>query len=190
MGKGTTRLRAAIFRLPPITCGESSERALPIGSGSPDITQVRTRQGWLFLAVILDVFSRRVVGWETSDRTEHALAVRALQIALKTRRPEPGLVHHSDRGAQYASADYQEMLDRRGMICSMSRAGNCLDNALAESFFHSLKTEWLYHFTFDSRAQARSFVFDYIEGFYNRSRLHSALGYQSPEQYETLATVA
>jgi putative transposase len=91
---------------------------------------------------------------------------------------------------QYASADYQELLDRHGLLCSMSRAGNCLDNAVAESFFHSLKTEWLYHFTFDSRAQARSFVFDYIEGFYNRSRLHSALGYQSPEQYETLATVA
>lgn len=155
-----------------------------------DITQVRTRQGWLFLAVILDVFSRRVVGWETSDRTEHALAVRALRIALEARRPGPGLVHHSDRGAQYASADYQELLDRHGLVCSMSRVGNCLDNALAESFFHSLKTEWLYHFTFESRAQARSFVFDYIEGFYNRSRLHSALGYQSPEQYEISASAA
>lgn len=155
-----------------------------------DITQVRTRQGWLFLAVILDVFSRKVVGWTTSERTEHALTLQALQIALQARRPAPGLVHHSDRGAQYASADYQELLDRRGMICSMSRAGNCLDNALAESFFHSLKTEWLYHFTFDSRAQARSFVFDYIEGFYNRSRLHSALGYRSPDQYETVTSAA
>jgi len=116
-----------------------------------DITQVRTREGWLFLAAIVDVFSRRVVGWATSDRAENAVASEALRIALAQRRPTPGLIHHSDRGSQYASADYQELLDRHGIRCSMSRAGNCLDNALAESFFHSLKVEWLYHFTFDSR---------------------------------------
>lgn len=155
-----------------------------------DITQIRTREGWLFLAVILDVFSRRVVGWATADRIHHALVLQALRFALKTRRPTPGLVHHSDRASQYGGADYQELLDRHGIRCSMSRAANCWDNALAESFFHSIKTEWLYHFTFESRAQARSYVFDYIEGFYNRTRSHSSLGYRSPEEYETVANVA
>jgi putative transposase len=142
------------------------------------------------LAVLVDVFSRRVVGWATADRISHALTLQALRIALQSRRPAPGLVHHSDRASQYGGADYQELLDRYGIRCSMSRPGNCLDNALAESFFHSIKTEWLYHFTFDSRAQARSYVFDYIEGFYNRSRLHSSLGYCSPQEYETDSNVA
>ena len=155
-----------------------------------DITQIRTRQGWLFLAVLVDVFSRRVVGWATADRISHALTLQALRIALQSRRPAPGLVHHSDPASQYGGADYQELLDRYGIRCSMSRSGNCLDNALAESFFHSIKTEWLYHFTFDSRAQARSYVFDYIEGFYNPSRLHSSLGYCSPQEYETDSNVA
>ena len=152
-----------------------------------DITQVRTREGWLFLAAILDVFSRRIVGWATSDKAENAVAAEALRIALAQRRPAPGLIHHSDRGSQYASADYQDLLERHGNRCSMSRAGNCLDNAMAESFFHSLKVEWLYHFVIRSRAHARSLVFDYIEGFYNRSRLHSSLGYRSPETYETVS---
>jgi putative transposase len=151
-----------------------------------DITQVRTREGWLFLAILLDAFSRRIVGWATSPRPEQALALEALRSAVSRRRPAPGLLHHSDRGGPYGSANYQELLDRHGIVCSMSRPGNCLDNAPAESFFHSLKTEWLYHFTFYSRAQARSFAFDYIEGFYNRTRLHSALGYRSPDQYETV----
>lgn len=153
-----------------------------------DITQVRTREGWLFLAILLDAFSRRIVGWATSARPEQELALDALRVAVAQRRPAPGLLHHSDRGGSYASANYQELLDRHGIVCSMSRPGNCLDNAPAESFFHSLKTEWLYHFTFYSRAQARSFVFDYIEGFYNRTRLHSALGYRSPDEYEMVAS--
>jgi transposase InsO family protein len=155
-----------------------------------DITQIRTREGWLFLAVIVDVFSRRVVGWATADRISHALTLQALRNALRARRPAPGLIHHSDRGSQYGGGEYQDLLDRHGIRCSMSRAGNCLDNALAESFFHTIKTEWLYHFTFDSRAQARSCVFDYIEGFYNRTRLHSSLGYRSLEEYETVNSVA
>lgn len=153
-----------------------------------DITQVRTREGWLFLAVLLDACSRRIVGWATSPRPEQTLALEALRSAVTQRRPAAGLLHHSDRGGPYVSADYQEFLDQHGIVCSMSRPGNCLDNAPAESFFHSLKTEWLYHFTFYSRAQARSFVFDYVEGFYNRTRLHSALGYRSPEQYENVST--
>jgi putative transposase len=154
-----------------------------------DITQIRTREGWLFLAIVLDACSRRIVGWATASQPAQALALDALRTAVGHRRPAPGLVHHSDRGAPYAGADYQDLLDRHGIVCSMSRPGNCLDNAPAESFFHSLKTEWLYHFTLHSRAQARSAVFDYIEGFYNRTRLHSALGYRSPTQYETCLTV-
>src|SRR5207247_10444846 len=114
------------------------------------------------------------------------VALEALHGAVARRRPAAGLVHHSDRGGSYASANYQELLDQHGMVCSMSRPGNCLDNAPAESFFHSLKTEWLYHFTLYSRAQARSRVFEYFEGFYNRTRLYFALGYRSPEQYEKL----
>ena len=155
-----------------------------------DITQIRTREGWLFLAVIVDVFSRRVVGWSTAGRISHDLALQALRNALRARRPAPGLVHHSDRGSQYGGAEYQDLLDRHGIRSSMSRPRNCWDNALAESFFHTIKTEWLYHFTFDSRAQARSYVFDYIEGFYNRSRLHSSLGYRAPITYETVVSAA
>ncbi len=102
----------------------------------------------------------------------------------------PGLLHHSDRGGQYASADYQVFLDRHGMVCSMSRPGNCLDNAVVESFFHTLKTEWLYHYRFTTRAQARLSIFDYIEGFYNRTRLHSTLGYRSPMDYEIVTSAA
>jgi transposase InsO family protein len=164
--------------------------AAPNRVWASDITQVRTREGWLFLAVVLDLFSRRIVGWATAARPEQVLALEALQHAIHNRRPPPGLLHHSDRGGQYASASYQDLLDRHGMICSMSRPGNCLDNAVVESFFHTLKTEWLYHHRFRSRAQARVFIFDYIEGFYNRTRLHSALGYRSPEHYETLSAVA
>jgi putative transposase len=155
-----------------------------------DITQIRTRQGWLFLAVIVDVFSRRVVGWSTADRISHQLALQALRNALRARRPAPGLVHHSDRASQYGGGEYQDLLDRHGIRCSMSRARNCWDNALAESFFHTIKTEWLYHYTFDSRAQARSYIFDYIEGFYNRTRIHSSLGYRSPVDYETVVSAA
>jgi len=162
----------------------------PNGIWTADITQIRTSEGWLFLAVVLDLFSRRIVGWTAAARPEQALAVEALQQAIHSRRPAAGLLHHSDRGGQYASANYQDVLDRHGMICSMSRPGNCLDNAVVESFFHTLKTEWLYHYRFRTRAQARLSIFDYIEGFYNRTRLHSALGYHSPDQHEILSSVA
>jgi putative transposase len=152
-----------------------------------DVTQVRTQEGWLFLSAVLDLYSRRVVGWATAAHNGQELAIEALDNAIRTRRPPAGLVHHSDRGGMYLSTDYQDLLDRNGMICSMSRPGNCLDNAVAESFFHTLKTEWLYHHRFQSRDQARLFIFDYIESFYNRTRLHSTLGYRSPIQYETVA---
>jgi putative transposase len=155
-----------------------------------DITQVRTREGWLFLAVLLDACSRRIVGWATASRPAQALALDALYQALRLRRPPQGLVHHSDRGGPYACAEYQDVLDRHGIVGSMSRPGNCYDNAPVESFFHSLKTEWLYHLTLSSRLQARTAIFEYIEAFYNRSRLHSSLSYRSPDEYETVTVTA
>jgi transposase InsO family protein len=155
-----------------------------------DITIVRTGEGWLHLAVVLDLFSRKVVGWATSERVQQAIALEALTMAIRERRPKAGLVHHSDRGGQYASAAYQALLDRHGLVCSMSRPGNCLDNAVAESFFHTLETELVYHEHYRTRGSARLAVFEWIEGFYNRTRLHSTLGYRSPEEYETIASVA
>lgn len=175
---------------PPNRVQQDFQRTAPNALWLADITQVRTREGWLFLAVLLDACSRRIVGWATASRPAQALALEALHHALRTRRPAPGLLHHSDRGGPYASAEYQDVLDRHGVVGSMSRPGNCYDNAPVESFFHSLKTEWLYHFTLHSRAQARSAIFDYVEGFYNRTRLHSGLGYRSPVEYETLTVTA
>jgi putative transposase len=174
---------------PPNRVQQDFHRAAPNSLWLADITQVRTREGWLFVAVLLDACSRRIVGWATAVQPVQTLALEALHQALRARRPPPGLVHHSDRGGSYASAEYQDVLDRHGIVGSMSRPGNCYDNAPVESFFHSLKTEWLYHFTLYSRAQARSAIFDYIEGFYNRTRLHSGLGYRSPVEYETLALI-
>jgi transposase InsO family protein len=144
----------------------------------------------IFLAVLLDACSRRIVGWATAARPAQAVALEALTDAVRARRPRAGLMHHSDRGGPYASAEYQEILDRHGIVGSMSRPGNCYDNAPVESFFHLLKTEWLYHFTLYSRAQARSAIFEYIEGFYNRTRMHSGLDYRSPLEYETCAIIA
>ncbi len=152
-----------------------------------DITQIRTREGWLFLAVILDLYSRKVVGYATSHKPRAELAMEALKMAYEARRPKPGLIIHTDRGTQYGSAKYREQLDRYRMRPSMSRPGKCGDNAVAESFFRTIKTESLYHFDFESREQARLEIFNYIEGFYNRKRMHSTLDYQSPEEYERLS---
>jgi transposase InsO family protein len=149
-----------------------------------DITIVRTAEGSLHLAVVLDLFSRKVVGWATSTAVPQTLALEALQVAFATRKPRPGLLHHSDRGGQYLSAAYQHLLDEHGAICSMSRPGNCLDNAPVESFFHTLKTELVYQQHYRTREQARLAIFEYVESFYNRVRLHSALDYRSPEEYE------
>jgi putative transposase len=148
-----------------------------------DISYIPTREGWLYLAVVLDLFARRVVGWATGVSLERELVLRALQDALARRRPHPGLLHHSDRGAQYASGDYQELLASTGIMASMSRKGNCWDNAVMESFFSTLKAE-LPQSVFESRAAARSAVFDYIERFYNRKRRHSSLGYATPLSFE------
>jgi len=170
---------------PPNRVQQEFDRATPNRLWLADITQVRTREGWLFLAVLLDACSRRIVGWATAARPTQAVALEALQLALRTRRPAPGLLHHSDRGGPYASADYQHLLDQHGIVGSMSRPGNCYDNAPVESFFHLLKTEWLYHYTLRSRIHARTMIFEYVEGFYNRTRLHSSLAYRPPDEYET-----
>jgi putative transposase len=149
-----------------------------------DITFIPTRQGWLYLAAILDVYSRRLVGWAMSDRADQALASHALAMALERRRPRPGAIHHSDQGIQYTSKRYQEQLRHAGFVASMSRKGMPYDNAIMESFFASLKHELTHHESFADRDSARGHVFHYIEVFYNRKRLHSSLGYQSPEAFE------
>lgn len=149
-----------------------------------DITYVWTGQGWLYLAVIIDLFSRRVVGWAIKETLATSLVTEALTMAVGRRRPKKGLLHHSDRGSQYASTDYQKELEKYGLIPSMSRKGNCWDNAVAERFFRSLKTELTDHNPFITRDKARREIVDYIEMFYNSERLHSYLGYMSPAAFE------
>jgi putative transposase len=149
-----------------------------------DITYVLTAEGWLYLAAVMDLYSRRIVGWSVSADLKTNLVKEALRQALADRRPAPGLLHHSDRGVQYASSAFQALLQIFQVVPSMSRAGNCYDNAAMESFWSSLKTEWLHRYRFQSRSQARSAIFDYVETFYNPKRLHSALGYQSPVEFE------
>lgn len=155
-----------------------------------DITFVPTRRGWLYVAVMLDLFSRRIVGWSMSERIDQHLVIDALQMAIDRRRPPPGLVHHSDQGQQYAGSTYRALLAANDIVQSMSRKGNCLDNAVAESFFSNLKNELVHHTVFQDRDAARSAIFDYMEVFYNRQRLHQTLGFKSPVDYETLASVA
>jgi putative transposase len=153
-----------------------------------DITYIFTAQGWLYLAAVMDLYSRKIVGWSTSQSLETSLVKEALRQALVDRRPAAGLLHHSDRGSQYASSAYRALLHCCHIRPSMSAAGNCYDNAAMESFWSTLKTEWLHQKNFQTHQQARSAVFDYIETFYNPKRLHSALGYQSPVEYERIAT--
>jgi transposase InsO family protein len=152
-----------------------------------DITYVWTGEGWLYLAVLMDLCSRRIVGWSIKERLTGELTLEALDRALEARQPQPGLLHHSDRGSQYTAGAYQARLRRQSFAVSMSRRGDCWDNAPLESFFATLKKELLREATIATRLQARAAIFDYIEGFYNRRRLHSALGYQSPAQYEAPA---
>ena len=149
-----------------------------------DITYVWTAEGWCYLAAILDLFSRRVVGWALDATLTTALPRRALEEAIRRRAPQPGLLHHSDRGCQYTSHDYRASLRELGIEVSMSRKGNCWDNAVAESFFATLKTELIHVRAWSSRIELRAAVFDYIEIFYNRQRLHSTLDYKTPDQVE------
>ncbi|GHO90776.1 transposase [Reticulibacter mediterranei] len=151
-----------------------------------DITGIETGQGWLYLAIILDLYSRKVVGWSMSLHRDEELVEKALKMALIQRCPKSGLMHHTDRGSQYTSQAYQGLLASAGITCSMSRKGNCWDNAPTESFFGTLKREWTHRHHYQTQTQARQSIFDYIETFYNRKRRHSALGYLSPVAYEQL----
>lgn len=155
-----------------------------------DVTCIWTRTGWLYLAVMLDLFSRRVVGWATSGANDRCLALDALRDALTKRRPPVGLVHHSDRGSPYASADYRAELERFGIVASMSRKGDCWDNAVAESFFSTLKTELVRDRIYDSHDQATATIGEYVDEFYNTTRRHSHLGYVSPIEFELKSQVA
>ena len=172
------------FPIAPNVLARQFERARPDQAWVTDITYIPTGEGWLYLAVILDLCSRFAVGWAMSDRITDDFTLDALGMALARRRPPPGLLHHSDRGSQYASGDYQKVLAENGIVCSMSRRGNCWDNAVAESFFATLKVELVHDATWATRALARTELFDYLELFYNGPRRHSALGYLSPRAFE------
>ena len=160
------------------------DAARPNERWSTDITYLWTAEGWLYLAVVLDLFSRRVVGWALQPHLRTTLALDALEMALGRRGPAAGLVHHSDRGCQYAADAYQRVLRAHGVVCSMSRKGNCWDNAVTESFFATLKTELVHRQPWPTRRGIQDAVAAYIEGFYNPYRLHSSLGYVSPNDYE------
>lgn len=153
-----------------------------------DITYIPTDEGWLFLAAILDLFTRKIVGWAMRDHMRTELPRAALMMAIQRQRPKAGLIHHSDRGNQYASGDYRDALASAGIVQSMSRKGNCWDNAPMESFFHTLKTELVHHKHYTTKEEAKRDLFHYIEGYYNRHRIHSALGYLTPEQMEAIAS--
>jgi putative transposase len=150
-----------------------------------DITYVSCEEGTLYVAAVIDCCSRRIVGWAMADHLRAELCLGAIDMAIQRRDPLPGLLHHSDRGVQYASQAYRAFLEDHGFTASMSRTGNCYDNAMIESFFGTLKTELVYHEHYVTREQAQRSIFEYIEVFYNRQRRHSAIGYQSPEQFET-----
>jgi len=149
-----------------------------------DITYIPTDEGWLYVAAIMDLFSRRIVGWAMETTMHRSLVLKALDMAVTDRRPSAGLIYHSDRGSQYASEDHRTALTTHGMIASMSRRGCCYDNAAAESFWHTLKNELIYRTSFQTRDQARTEIFDYIEVFYNRTRRHTSIGNLSPVDFE------
>lgn len=151
-----------------------------------DISYIPTQEGWLYLAAVMDLYSRRIVGWAMDAHLEATLVEDALKMAIHQRDPGSDLLHHSDRGSQYACNDYQDLLKSHGILPSMSRTGNCYDNAVMESFFGTLKSEWVHHCNYPTRSQAKRDIFEYIEVFYNRDRIHSSLGYLSPHEYEAL----
>lgn len=155
-----------------------------------DITFIPTRAGWLYLAVLLDLYARRIVGWAMSPYIDRELVTQALVMALQRRRPKPGLIHHTDQGRQYATGSYRQRLIEHGVELSMSRKGDCFDNACAESFISTLKNELTHHLQFNTREEARTAIFEYIEVFYNRQRLHQTLGYLSPAEFERRAGVS
>jgi putative transposase len=155
-----------------------------------DISYIWTAEGWLYLAIVLDFHSRRIVGWAISDRLKRDLALRALQRAITMRQPPPGLIHHSDRGSQYCSDDYRRLVKNAGMVASMSGKGNCYDNAIVETVFKTIKSELIWRTSFQTRHQADKSIGNYIDGFYNPVRRHSALGFKSPIRFEAETAMA
>lgn len=155
-----------------------------------DITYLWTKEGWLYLAVVIDLFSRKVVGWAMEETLSREIVLKALRMALASRQPGDGLITHPDRGSQYASDDYQKLLKLYNAVCSMSRKGNCWDNSVVESFFGTLKQEHVFFELFETREEARLSVFEWIEGWYNTRRIHSTLGNKSPAEYERVTQVA
>jgi transposase InsO family protein len=172
----------------PNLLGQNFTATAPNQAWVGDITYIWTAEGWAYLAVLLDLYSRRVVGWALRKSLNRELAVSALQHALTCRRPPLGLVHHTDRGSQYASHEYRDLLNRHGAVCSMSAAGNCYDNAVAESFFATLKKELVHGCAFETRSEAYDAISDYIENYYNPKRRHSAVGNVSPINFELAST--
>jgi putative transposase len=160
------------------------EAEAPNQKWTADITYIRTEEGWVYLAAVMDLYSRRIVGWSLSENIDANLVCEALNAAIKDRCPGGSLIHHSDRGIQYASESYQSLLDQNGIECSMSRKGNCWDNACQESFFGKLKNEWVCDKVYSNRHEAEQEIFYYIEAFYNRQRRHEKLGYVSPVDFE------
>jgi transposase InsO family protein len=173
--------------VPPNLLARNFKQEAPNQAWVTDVTALYTATGWLYLAVILDLFSRAVVGWATSSNNDTTLALAALDEAVANRKPSPGLIHHSDQGSPYASRDYRERLDSYAMVASMSRVGDCWDNAVAESFFATIKGDELDHQWHPSHAAARAVIDDYITNFYNPVRRHSTLGYLSPDEFELRA---
>jgi putative transposase len=189
----------AIMARPRRVCTTDSRHDLPIApnliardftAAAPnrvwlaDITYIPTAEGWLYLATVMDLFSRKIIGWAMRDHMQVELTSSALTMAVRQQRPGAGLVHHSDRGVQYASREYRAALAAAGVTASMSRKADCYDNAPMESFFHTLKTELVHHRDYKTRAEAHRDIFAFIEGFYNRTRLHSAIGYIAPTEME------
>ena len=172
------------FPIAPNLLKQDFSAASPNSRWVTDITYIPTSEGWLFLSAIMDLYSRRIVGWAMDSSMDCRLVRRALDMAVESRRPSPGLVHHSDRGSQYASAEYRSDLSKRGIVPSMSRRACCYDNAAMESFFHTLKVELTHRYEFQTRDQAKRVIFEYIEVFYNRLRRHSSIGYISPVDFE------
>jgi putative transposase len=175
------------FPVAPNLLGQDFTAERPNQKWGADISYVWTREGWLYLAVVIDLFARRVIGWAVSDRLHRQLALDALAKALVMRQPQAGLIHHSDKGSQYCSNDYQAELTRRGIRISMSGKGNCYDNAMVETFFKTLKSELVWRTIFHTRAEAKHAIGRYIDGFYNPVRRHSALDFISPAKFEKLA---
>lgn len=176
------------YPVAPNVLNRQFEAQCPNQKWVSDITYIPTQSGWLYLAAILDLFSRRIVGWAMSARCDASLVQNALYMAVSQRQPQADLLHHSDRGSQYAAHAYQALLAQHHITVSMSRTGNCYDNAVMESFFHTLKSECVDLHVFQSRSHARSVLFEFLEVYYNRQRLHSTLGYRTPVAFEALAS--